>query len=139
MSVFTTKHTLLMVCISVAVVLSSPAYAIFGKLSTSLVGTSISGVTPSGKAPANQVNYPAIPDLLMVNISKMNLPNGTVVSVSMSDCPRFWPVAYMNVIDGSASISTSLPSVCQTGRASSITISDQGGNVLLRGGSPWKI
>jgi hypothetical protein len=139
MSIFTTKRTLLMICISVAVVLSSPAYAIFGKLSTSLVGTSINGVTTSGKASVNQANYPVIPGLLMVNISKVNLPNGTVVSVSMSDCPWFGPVAYMNVVDGSASISTSLPSVCQTGRASSITINDQGGNVLLRGGSPWKI
>ena len=139
MSTLTKKRTLLLASLTITLMMASPVYAIFAKLSTSLTGAAISGVTPSGNASVNQGNYPVIPGLLMIKVSKINLPDGSVLPVTMSDCPWFGAVAYLKIVDGSASISTSLPSVCQTGRLSSITISNQTGAVLLRGGNPWKI
>lgn len=132
-------RTLVMACIAAAILVSPPAYALFAKLTTNLVGISIDGVIPNGKASVDQSNLPTIPALLALGVSKVNLRDGTVLSVNMSDCPWFGPVAYLNIVDGSARIRTSLPLVCQTGRLSSITIVDQNGTVLLQGGNPWKI
>jgi len=72
-------------------------------------------------------------------VSKVNLPDGTVLSVNLSDCPWFGPVAYINVVDGSASINTKLPASCQIGRGSTITMANPTGTIILSGGSPWKI
>jgi hypothetical protein len=138
MSTLTKKRTLLMASLAIALMMASPVYAIFAKLSTSLIGTSINGVTPSGNASVNQGNYPIIPGLLTIKVSKVNLPDGTVLSVNISDCPWYGAVAFLKVVDGSASLSTSLPSVCQVGRLSSITVS-KNTTIYLRGGNPWKI
>lgn len=127
-----------MASLAITLMIAAPVYAIFGKLSTDLKGSAISGVTPTGKASVNQANYPVIPGLLAVNVSKVNLPDGSVLSVSISDCPWFGPVAYLKIVGGSASISTSLPSNCQVGRLSSITVTTQS-SIILRGGNPWKI
>ncbi len=134
----TNKKVLLMASLSFVVLLSAPAYAIFAKLTTSLTGPAISGAVPGGKASVNQGNYPVVPGMLAVNLSRINLPDGTVVSVNISDCPWFGPVAYLNIVGGSASISTSLPSSCQVGRLSTITIVNSTGTVILSGGRPWK-
>jgi hypothetical protein len=128
-----------MACFAAAILVSTPAYALFAKLTTKLVGINIDGAIPTGTASVDQSNLPTIPALLAVGVSKVNLADGTVLSVNLSDCPWFGPVAYLNIVDGSARIRTSLPLTCQTGRLSSITIVDQTGAVLLQGGNPWKI
>ncbi len=127
--------------IGLAVMLGAtiPAYAIFAKLSTGLTAlVVIGGVKPSGSASVNQSNYPASPGILNVKVSKINLPDGTVLPVTMSDCPWYGAVAYLKVVSGSASISTSLPANCQTGRLSSISILYKT-SIVLTGGNPWKI
>jgi hypothetical protein len=120
-------------------VMASPAYALFAKLSTNLVAVvTISGVKPSGNANINQSKYPASPGILSMKVSKVNLPDGSILAVNLSDCPWFGPVAYLKVFSGSASLSTSLPAICQIGRTSSIAVSYQT-SVVMVGGSPWTI
>jgi hypothetical protein len=138
MSTLTKKRNFLIASFIFALMMAFPVYAIFAKLSTSLTGAAISGVTPSGNASVNQGNYPVIPGLLTIKISKVNLPDGTVLSVNISDCPWYGAVAFLKVVDGSASLSTSLPSACQVGRLSSITVS-KNTTIYLRGGNQWKI
>jgi hypothetical protein len=139
MTLFSAKRTFLIASLCATTVLSYPAYAIFAKLTTNLTGTAINGAVPNGKASINQGNYPVVPGMLAVNVSKLNLADGTVLSVNLSDCPWFGPVAYINVVDGSASINTKLPASCQIGRGSAITMTDPTGVTILSGGSPWKI
>lgn len=124
--------------LSMIMLLSAPAYAIFAKLTTSLTGTAILNVIPTGKAAINQGSYPKVAAALSVNVAKVNVPDGTVLEINLTDCAAFGPVGYLKVVGGSASIGISLPGICQIGRSSSITINDATGADILRGG-PWKI
>ncbi len=121
-------------------VVAGPAYAIFGKLSTSLKGLyTLNGVTPSGKAAVDQSKYPRVPAVLSLSVSSIRAVDGTILLVNISDCPWYGPVAYLKVVGARASLSTSLPENCQVGRLSAITVDTLDGTILLKGGSPWKI
>jgi hypothetical protein len=120
--------------------LSCPAYALFAKLSTELVAQySLGGQTPKGKAGINQASYPSKPAVLSISVSSVNVPDGTVLQVNLSDCATYGAVAYLNIVGKSASLSASLPANCQIGRLSSISVLTTNGAVLLKGGAPWKI
>ena len=121
-------------------VMAGPAYAIFGKLSTSLKGLFIlNGVAPSGKAAVDQSKYPSVPAVLSLSVSSIRVVDGTILPVSISDCPWYGPVAYLKVVGARANLSTSLPANCQVGRLSAITVDTLDGTILLKGGNPWKI
>ena len=139
MTELTKKKTPFMISLTVILMLIvSPAYAIFPKLSTDLTGSAIGGVTPNGKASVDQSSYPTVPVFVTVMVTKVNVPNGTVVAVNISDCVSYGPVAHLTIVNKTASLGTYLPSFCQVGRLSSITITN-GTQVLLSGGNPWKI
>lgn len=139
MTELTKKKTPFMISLTVILMLIvSPAYAIFPKLTTELTGSAIGGVTPSGKASADQSRYPTVPAFVTVMVTRVNVPDGTVVAVNLSTCTYFGPVAYLTIVNKTASLGTYLPSVCQVGRLSAITITKDT-QVLLSGGYPWKI
>ena len=128
--------TFLMACI----LATTPAYAIFGKLSTTLKALyTLNGSTPNGNASVNQTKYPSVPAALSVSVSNVRVVDGTVLPISISDCPWYGPVAYLKIVGARASLSTYLPANCQVGRLSTITIAAQDGTILLKGGYPWKI
>lgn len=139
MSIVTSKHTWIISCFVAVLIMAPPAYAIFAKLSTDLIATvTISGVKTAGSANVNQSKYPANPGVLSVKVSDINLPDGSILSVNLSDCPWYGPVAYLKVFSKTASLSTSLPGNCQVGRLSSITVLYKTA-IILKGGNPWKI
>jgi hypothetical protein len=118
---------------------SVPAFALFAKLSTTLVGQySLGGQIPTGKAAINQANYPSQPGVLSISVSNVNVPDGTQLAVILSDCPWYGPVAYLTVTGKRASQSTTLAGNCQVGRLSRIDVI-YNSLILLKGGNPWKI
>jgi len=64
---------------------SSPGCQKFGTLTEPLSGSAISGKTPSGTATANETNNTACGGytLLTVQVKNVNLPNGTVLWVTL--------------------------------------------------------
>jgi|GEM_PF-1609275 len=139
MTILARKKLSVLVCLSLFCLVSAPAYALFAKLTTNLSGTAIMNVKPTGKAAINQGNYPKVAAALSVNVSKVNVPDGTVFEINLSDCKAFGSVGYIKIVGGSASVGISLPSICQIGRGSSITINGATGANILSGGGPWKI
>lgn len=134
-----TRFNILTIALSLALV-SGPAYALFAKLSTALAAQySLGGEVPKGKAAINQGSYPSKSGVLSVSVTNVNVPDGAVLTVNLSDCPWFGPVAYLKISGKGASLNTSLPSTCQIGRTSAITVNMTNGSILLKGGSPWKI
>lgn len=120
---------------------AAPALAVFPGLSTDLTGPAIDGVTPRGTAQVDQSSFPGTLDL---RVSKVNLPDGTSLTVVISDCVSFGSptVGTFTIERGRARFSTILPSepsVCQVGHNSSITLSTADGTVILEGGSPWTV
>jgi hypothetical protein len=70
----------------VAVLAATPALAVFPQLQTDLTGPAIGGQIPRGTA---EVFQTAFPGTLAVRVSKVNLPDGTVLNVVMTDCEAF--------------------------------------------------
>lgn len=139
MSIFNAKRNGIVASFLTLSVLATPAYALFAKLSTDLIASvTISGVKPSGSANINQSKYPSSPGVLSIKMSNVKLPDGSVLTVNISDCPWYGPVAYLKVVGGSANLSTSLPGNCQVGRLSSITVL-YNTTLISKGGNPWKI
>lgn len=139
MSVFTAKRTCILSSFAAILIIATPAYAIFAKLSTDLVAAAtIGGVKPSGNANIDQSRYPSSPGVLSIKVSNAKVADGSVLAVNISDCPWYGPVAYLKVVGGSANLSTNLPGNCQVGRLSSITVW-YNTTVILYGGNPWKI
>jgi len=120
---------------------TSTALAVFPGLSTDLTGAAIDGVTPQGAARIDQSSFPGT---LEVRVSRVNLPDGTTLTVVISDCVSFGSpnVGTFTIAHGRARFVTTLPaapSVCQVGRNSSITVNTDDGTVILRGGAPWTV
>lgn len=139
MPIFTVKRILIAASLAMFITTVPPAYAIFAKLSTNLLAAvTINGITPTGNASIDQSGYPTKAGILSIKVSKVNLPDGSILSVNLSDCPWYGAVAFIKIFGGSANISTSLPATCQIGRLSSVTVGYKTA-ILLKGGSPWKI
>jgi hypothetical protein len=65
-----------------AAVVAPAALAIYPKQSIKLTGPAIGGVTPRGSALVEQCNLPAEPGTLTVTVKRVNLPDGTVLTVN---------------------------------------------------------
>lgn len=123
---------------AVLVLLSATAaLAVFPQLSTDLTGPAIDGVVPRGTAEVHQTQFPGTLDL---RVSRVNLPDGTVLTVIMTDCLQD-SVGTITIDKGRARASILLPSepsVCQVGHNSSIFLR-LGETTVLEGGSPWEV
>lgn len=134
--------TLAFVC-GLVLMSAAPALAVFSVIETELTGPDIGGVTPRGEAQVDQSNLPT-PGTLEVRVKRVNLPDGTVLTVEITDCASFTgsPVVGTITIErGRGSLTTTLPSepsVCQVGHNSSIFLK-LGDTVVLEGGSPWTV
>ena len=116
---------------------AATALAVFPQLSTDLTGPAIDGVVPRGTAEVHQTQFPGTLD---VRVSRVNLPDGTVLTVIMTDCLQ-QEVGTITIEKGRARASILLPSepsVCQVGHNSSIFLK-LGETTVLGGGAPWQV
>ncbi|MBI4290547.1 MAG: hypothetical protein HY661_03590 [Betaproteobacteria bacterium] len=110
--------------------MSAPsALALFSSLSIDLSGPSIGGVVPSGTAAISQGGFPAQPGIVEIRVSNLNLPDGTLLSVSLSDCG---PVAVgsMTLFATQAQLKTAFRRGCRIGRLSKILVNNGTATVL---------
>ena len=123
--------------------IAAPVAAVFSVIETDLTGPDIGGRTPRGTATVDQSQLPA-PGVLDLRVSHVNLPDGTVLTVVITDCESFGsPTVGTITLErgrGRATITLpSEPSVCQVGHNSSIFLKLADGTVVLEGGSPWEV
>ena len=120
-----------------ALLTATSALAVFPHISTDLTGPAIGGVVPRGTAEVDQTQFPGTLDL---RLSKVNLPDGTVLTVIMTDCLQD-SVGTITINKQRARASILLPSepsVCQVGHNSSIFLR-LGETTVLQGGAPWQV
>jgi hypothetical protein len=115
---------------------AAPAFALYPQLSTKLAGPAIGGIVPSGDAKVDQSRLPTEALTLEARVKSVNLRDGTVLSVVLTDCGSA-PVATLTLSRGEAQLRTTVP-FCEVGRTSSILIKN-GAPVVLSGGSPWQV
>jgi hypothetical protein len=135
-SQFTRRLTILATVLTIAGFAASPALAIYAHLNTTLSGPAINGVVPTGSATIDQSGYPAKPLTLDVQVSSVNLPDGTVLSVVVTDCGTA-PVGTLKLSHEQGQLKTKVPG-CQVGRQSAIYVND-GSTTILSGGAPWQV
>ena len=121
---------------TLAGVVASPALAIYPHLNTTLSGPAIGGVVPSGNATVDQSGLPAKPLTLDVQVSNVNLPDGTILSVILTDCGSA-PVGTIKLNHEQGQLKTKVPG-CQVGRQSAIYVNN-GSTTILSGGAPWQV
>jgi hypothetical protein len=68
--------------VALITVSAAPALAIYPVLTTTLTGSAINGVVPTGQAEVNQCDLPKQFGTLTVNVQSVNLPNGTKLTVN---------------------------------------------------------
>jgi hypothetical protein len=116
---------------------TAPVFAIYPQLSTTLTGPAINGVVPGGDAKVDQSKLPTQPGTVDVQVNNVNLPDGTVLGVVLTDCGAS-PVGTITLRGGDGQLRTKLPAGCQIGRQSSIFINN-GSTTILSGGAPWTV
>jgi hypothetical protein len=121
---------------TIAAVVAAPALAIYPHLNTTLSGPAINGVVPGGNATVDQSKLPAVPLTLDVQVSNVNLPNGTILSVVVTDCGTA-PVGTIKLTHEQGQLKTKVPG-CQVGRQSAIYVNN-GSATILSGGAPWQV
>jgi hypothetical protein len=115
-----------------ALAVTAPAFAIYPKLSTDLVGPAVNGVVPSGAAKVDQSKLPAVPGTLWVEVKNVNLPDGTVLWVVLDGDP----VGVIPLARGQGRLATPIP--MQVGRGSSQIFVGLGDVVILTNPGAWK-
>jgi hypothetical protein len=117
-------------------VVASPAMATYPHLATTLSGPAINGVVPTGNATVDQSKLPTTPLTLDVQVSSVNLPDGTILSVVLTDCGTA-PVGTIKLTHQQGQLKTKVPG-CQVGRTSAIYVNN-GTTTILSGGAPWQV
>src|SRR6266571_7956365 len=119
---------LLVLAGTIAGLVASPALAIFPQLTTKLSGPAINGVVPTGDAKVDQSKLPAEPLTLDVRVRNVNLPDGTVLSVVLTDCGAS-PVGTITLSRLEGQLRTTVPG-CQVGRQSAIHVNSGSTRIL---------
>jgi hypothetical protein len=129
---------LLAAAATIAGIGAAPALAIYAHLNTTLSGPAINGVVPTGNATIDQSGYPTHALTLDVQVSSVNLPSGTVLSVVLTDCNGGTPpVGTIKLNREQGQLRTKVPG-CQVGRTSAIYVNN-GSTTILSGGAPWQV
>ena len=127
-----------------ALATAAPVAAVFSVIQTDLTGPDIGGRAPRGTATVDQSQLPT-PGSLDLRVSHVNLPDGTVLNVEITDCEAFSgsPIVGTITLDRGRARATitlpSEPSVCQVGHNSSIFLKLADGTIVVEGGSPWEV
>jgi hypothetical protein len=121
---------------TIAGVVASPTLAIYPILNTTLSGPALNGVVPTGSATVDQAKLPQVPLTLGVEVSSVNLPDGTVLVVVVTDCGAA-PVGTIKLVHEQGQLKTKVPG-CQVGRLSAINVTDIA-STILSGGALWQV
>jgi hypothetical protein len=113
-----------------------PVLAVFSVIATDLTGPAIGGEVPRGDAEVDQSALPT-PGTLDVRVKNVNLPDGTVLDIYITDCGAA-PVGTITLDGGKGRVRLTLPAQCQVGHNSSIFLK-LGDATILEGGSPWEV
>ena len=129
--------------VTLALATAGPVAAVFSVIQTDLTGPEIGGRTPRGSATIDQSQLPA-PGILDLRVNNLNLPNGTVLTVIITDCVTLESpdVGTITLQHGTARATLTLPatpSVCQVGHNSAIFLELADGTIVLEGGAPWEV
>jgi hypothetical protein len=111
----------------------APALAIFPWQRTTLSGPAIGSVTPEGRVQLNQAAQPKGPGTLVVHLTDLNLPESTLLNVSIDRRP----VGVLVVVSGNASGNLFVP--FQVGRLSRLVVTLDDGTKILSGQTPWEV
>ena len=124
--------------------MAGEALALYPQLSTKLSGPAIGGITPEGDAKVDQSKLPEQPPLLQLRVKNVNLPDGTVLTVTASgpNSPRCVP-AFGEAVVGTIKLSRREGSLTanmpfEVGRQDQILVKN-GSTVVLCGGEPWQV
>jgi hypothetical protein len=120
-----------------ALATASPALAIYPQLQTGLSGPAMGGAVPQGDAKIDQSKLPDQGATLDVRVKNVNRPDGTVLTVQLTDCVSA-PELRVTLSRGEGQLHTTLPTWCPIGRTSSILVKE-GATTRLSGGSPWQV
>jgi hypothetical protein len=100
-----------------------------GTLKETLTGPAVSGVVPEGQALADESRFPSGGNtILTVQIRKVNLPDGTILGVSID----FTPLGSIALAQGAGSVTVSLG---HFGVSRDSVAVKNGGVTILSGGS----
>ena len=109
----------------------APALAIFPVQRTELSGPAIGSLTPQGGAQLNQAAQPKAPGTLVVQLTNLNLPERTLLNVSIDRRP----VGTLFVASGNAYANLMVP--FQVGRLSRLAVTLGDGTPVASGATPW--
>ena len=128
---------------ALALVAAAPVLAVFPHIQTDLTSPASDGKVPRGTAAVDQTAFPGTLD---VRVKGVDLPDGTVLTVVLTDCASFGApggvVGTLTLEGGKGRLTTVLPSepsVCQVGHNSAIFLRLDDGTTVLEGGSPWEV
>jgi hypothetical protein len=138
-----------LVVLTIAAVISGfvagEALALYRQLSTKLSGPAIGGITPEGDAKVDQSKLPEEPPLLELRIKNVNLPDGTVLTVTASGpnaqqrCVPMFGEAVVGTITLSrqeGSLTANMP--FEVGRQDQLLVKN-GSTIVLCGGQTWDV
>ena len=112
----------LVLLVALSAFLAGPAFALYPKLSTKLTGPLIGGSTPQGDAKVDQSGLPSTPPTVEARVKNVNLPDGTVLAVQLTDCVAS-QVGTITLRRGEGQLRTTVPG-CEVGRTSAIHVSN---------------
>ena len=120
----------ILIAFAIAVCIA-PALAIFPWQRTTLSGPAIGSLIPWGRAQLNQAAQPNGPGTLVVHLTNLNLPESTLLNVSVDRRP----VGVLVVVSGDASADFPVP--FQVGRLSALAVTLDDGTTIMFGNRPW--
>lgn len=126
------RQLALTVCLAGAPLL---ALGLAPRLSAVLTGDILGAEVPTGSASIDQARLPAEPGTLRVEVTRVGLPDGTILTVRITDCGQ-GPVGTITLRSGQGTLDARLPT-CLVGRLSAILVND-GLTTILSGGAPWQ-
>lgn len=109
----------------------APALAIFPWQRTTLSGPAIGSLIPWGRVQLNQAAQPQGPGTMVVQMTDLNLPQGTLLNVSIDRRP----VGVLVVASGNANANLTVP--FQVGRQSRLAVTLDNGTHVAFGERPW--
>jgi hypothetical protein len=110
----------------------APALAIFPWQRTTLSGPAIGSLIPAGKAQLNQAAQPQGPGTLVVQLTDLNLPQRTLLNVSIDR-----RAVGVLVVAGGGNANATLTVPFQVGRQSRLDVTLDDGTQVVSGERPW--
>ena len=127
------NKTFRLILLACVLALAACAMAIYPSMTNTLIGTPTNGQTPSGEIKVDQSKLPNSPATVQIKMKNVNLPNGTMLNVTIDG--QLFGMVTVNNGQVNGSISTFL----MTGRNADIYITLPSGITVASQLSAWKV